>query len=97
MVVLLSTVVLFAGTYDTSTGIDLKRLKPFPLVKIRSGLLQDGQTASFDGLVATSRAMEVILRGKGKSGKPWFVHIAFYAFDQVYRADLDGHGTLAVP
>ena len=43
MVVLLSAVALFANWNDTSIGIDLKRLKPFPLIKVRSGLLKDGQ------------------------------------------------------
>jgi hypothetical protein len=93
MVLLLSAVVLFANWNDTSIGIDLKRLKPFPLVKVRSGFLREGQKASFDGFVATSREREVILRGSAKSGKRWFVHIGDVAFDQVYRADLDGNGT----
>jgi hypothetical protein len=93
MVVLLSTVLLFAEWNDTSFGIDLTRLNSFPLIKVRSGMLRDGQKATFDGLVATSHAMEVILRGNGKSGKPWFVHFADVAFDHVFRADLDGNGT----
>jgi hypothetical protein len=84
---------LFANWNDTSIGIDLNRLDPFPLIKIRSGFLKDGQKASFDGLVATSHAMEVILEGKAKSGKLWSVHFASAAFDSVYRADLDGNGT----
>src|SRR6266567_8906096 len=93
MVVLLLTIVLFAEWNDTSIGIDLKRLNSFPLMEVRAGLLNDGETATFDAFVAIGHAIEVILSGKGKSGKPWSVHIASGAFDHVYRADLDGNGT----
>jgi len=99
----MSTVLIAAAAWanwtDTSTGIDLASLPAFPLTKVRSGLLKEGEQVRFGGLVAKksppagSTADEVILRGNGKSGKPWTVHFFWGAFAQVYRGDLDGNGT----
>src|SRR6266403_1531914 len=90
--VLLTTVLGNWG--DTSTGIDLDKLRQFPLSKIRSGRLKDGSRVTFDGITATVEsgdAREVVLRGVGKSGKRWEAHI--FDLDEVWRADLDGNGT----
>jgi hypothetical protein len=79
---------------DTPTGIDLNKLRRFPLAKIRSGWLKAGSRITFDGITATGAsrdAPEVVLRGTGKSGKPWEAHIV--GLDEVWRADLDGNGT----
>jgi hypothetical protein len=78
---------------DTSTGIDLDKLKQFPLSKIRSGWLRAGERVTFDGMTATAptATREVILRGAGKSGKHWGAHLS--GVDEVWRADLDGNGT----
>jgi hypothetical protein len=99
-IVSLTASLCLADWNDTSTGIDLKSLPPFPLTKVRAGLLRAGDRVSFDGLTATEEAPpppdpwdEVVLRGKGKSGKAWAVHFAGGAFDQVFRGDLDGNGT----
>jgi len=82
-----------ANWTDTSTGIDLRKLPQFPLTKIRSGFLQGGSTATFDGItaVATSEPREVRLNGIGKSGKRWEAHMC--CLDEVWRGDLDGNGT----
>jgi hypothetical protein len=85
---------LFGGWNDTPTGIDLDKLPHFPLTKIRSGWLKDGSRVMFDAIRATAanrEAREVKLRGSGRSGKPWEVHI--FGLDEVWRADLDGNGT----
>ena len=79
---------------DTSTGIDLDKLRQFPLSKIRSGWLKNGSRVTFDGITATAGSAdvrEVRLRGVGKSGKRWEAHVA--GLDEVWRADLDGNGT----
>jgi hypothetical protein len=90
----------WANWNDTSTGIDLASLPTFPLTKIRSSLLKDGEQVRFDGLVARMRGSadgpavdEVVLQGTAKSGKRWAVHFGWVAFDEVYRGDLDGNGT----
>ena len=83
-----------AGTGDTSTGIDLAKLgHPF-LTKIRAGALHSGDQASFDEVTVTATASETILGGKGKSGRAWTVHMCASCFGEVWRADLDGNGTL---
>lgn len=92
MIVLPCAVLLFANWNDTSTGVDLDRLRSFPLTAIRTGLLRDGQNSTFDGLVARDHGGEVILRGKAASGKSWVAHFGEVAFDQIYRNDLDGNG-----
>jgi hypothetical protein len=92
MAVLLTAVV--GNWNDTSTGIDLDKLRQLPLSKIRSGRLKDGSRVTFDGITATSEsadAREVELRGVGKSGKRWEAHVS--GLDEVWRADLDGNGT----
>lgn len=79
---------------DTSTGIDLDKLRPFPLSKIRSGHLKSGARVSFDGISAVAARGDmygVQIRGKGKSGKRWEAHLSF--LDEVWRGDLDGNGT----
>jgi hypothetical protein len=79
---------------DTSTGIDVNKLPPFPLTRIRSGWLKEGSHVMFDAISATAGnrdAREVRLRGVGKSGKQWEAHI--FGLDEVWRADLDGNGT----
>lgn len=88
-----------ANWNDTSTGIDLTRLPAFPLTKVRSGTLKAGVQVTFDGMVAkmvgppgAPAVDKTVLQGRGKSGKPWSVHFAWIAFDQVYRGDLDGNG-----
>ncbi len=88
----------WAGWNDTSTGIDLTSLPAFPLTKVRSGLLKEGEEVRFDGFVAqtvdpTYGPPEVVLSGAAKSGKGWSVHFGLVAFDNVYRADLDGNRT----
>jgi hypothetical protein len=85
---------LVSGNWnDTSTGINLNNLPPFPLTKIRSGWLKDGSHVTFDAINATAASdeREVRLRGVGKSGKQWEAHI--FSLDEVWRADLDGNGT----
>jgi len=79
---------------DTSTGIDLGRLRQFPLTRIRSGWLKDGSRVTFDAISATAangNERGVRLRGVGKSGKRWEAHLC--CLDEVWRADLDGNGT----
>jgi hypothetical protein len=79
---------------DTSTGLDLNRLHPFPLSKIRSGWLKAGTQTVFDGITASAvnrNVPEVLLRGTGKSGKPW--EATLFGVDEVWRGDLDGNGT----
>jgi len=82
-----------ANWNDTSTGIDLNKLQPFPLNKIRSGWLKDGERTAFDGIAATAASGEgdVRLKGAGVSGKRWEVHLS--SLDEVWRGDLDGNGT----
>jgi hypothetical protein len=85
---------LFGNWNDTSTGIDLDKLRQFPLVKIRSGRLKDSSRVTFDGISATSGSpydRQVRLRGTSKSGKKWEAHI--FDINEVWRADLDGNGT----
>lgn len=77
---------------DTSTGIDLDRLPHFPLAKVRSGWLKSGERVTFDGISAIAEHGEVLLSGVAKSGRRWEVHIS--GIDEVWRADLDGNGTL---
>jgi len=78
---------------DTSTGIDLDKLRQFTLSRIRSGELKDGSRVAFDGMTAVTggKVREVVLRGVGKLGKRWEAH--FCCLDEVWRADLDGNGT----
>jgi hypothetical protein len=90
---LLLAALVLANWNDTSRGIDLSQLRSFPLARVRAGLLRDGETRSFGGLVATDHGGEVQLRGAAGSGKPWIAHFGEVAFDQVYRADVDGNGT----
>jgi hypothetical protein len=85
-------VLVFANWDDTSRGIDLKRLRPFPLTAVRAGRLREGQRTSFEGFAVADHDGEVILRGRSTSGKPWTIHFGEVAFDQVYRNDLDGNG-----
>jgi hypothetical protein len=84
---------VLANWNDTSTGIDLDKLRQFPLSKVRSGWLKDGSSVTFDGITATAArdVREVRLRGAGKLGKKWEAHI--FGLDEVWRADLDGNGT----
>jgi hypothetical protein len=89
---LLSAALVLANWNDTSRGIDLNKLRPFPLTRVRAGRLRDGETKSFGGLVATSHGGEVLLRGAAKSGKRWSARFGEVAFDQVYTADVDGNG-----
>jgi hypothetical protein len=94
VVVLAVCVTAVLGNWsDTSTGIDLDKLRQFPLSKVRSGRLKDGATVTFDAITATaaSGVREVRLRGMGRSGKTWEAHI--FDLDEVWRADLDGNGT----
>jgi hypothetical protein len=95
IVVSVGLVSTLSGNWDdTSTGIDLDKLPHPPLVRIRSGDLANGSTVSFDNITAraaTTNDRQVILRGVGKTGKPWEAHIV--SLDQVWRADLDGNGT----
>jgi hypothetical protein len=84
-----------ANWNDTSTGIDLNKLRPFLLTKIRSGWLKEGSRVSFDGISATDGGAydrQVRLRATSKSGKPWEVHMC--CLDEIWRGDLDGNGTL---
>jgi hypothetical protein len=95
---ILVTAIASANWSDTSTGIDLTHLPAFPLTKIRSGLLKDGQRVRFDKFVAravgpTGAVGEVSLEGTAKSGRKWAVHFSWIAFDEVYRGDLDRNGT----
>ena len=82
-----------ANWNDTSTGIDLRKLRQFPLHKIRSGWLRDGASVTFDGITARDSVdpREVRLSGVGKSGKRWVAHLS--GLDEVWRGDLDGNGT----
>jgi hypothetical protein len=95
--ILLSGIFLVAASGnwdDTSTGIDLNKLQHFPLTKIRSGWLKSGSRVIFDAISATAAngyEREVQLRGMGKTGKRWEVHLS--GLDEVWRADLDGNGT----
>ena len=82
----------WAGT-EAPTGIDLSKLAHPALTKMRSGALRLGERALFDGITATASAMETTLRGKGKSGRAWTVHLCDICFDEVWRADLDGNDT----
>jgi hypothetical protein len=87
-------IAVWGNWFDTSTGIDLDKLRQFPLSRIRSGWLRDGSRITFDGITATAATggvQEVRLRGVGKSGKRWEVHVS--GLDEVWRADLDGNGT----
>ena len=76
-------VVAVAAVDDTPAGIDLKKLAHPALTKVRPG-------AVFDVAVSPH---EVILSGKGKSGKTWTVHLCGTCFEEVWRGDLDGNGT----
>jgi hypothetical protein len=83
-----------ANWNDTSTGIDLNKLRHFPLTKIHTGRLKDGARISFDGITATGETptrREARLRGTGKSGKKWDVRLS--GLDEIWRGDLDGNGT----
>lgn len=83
-----------ANWNDTPTGLDLKKLRQFPLTKLHSGLLKAGASFSFDGiaaLVGSGSLPDVRLRGSAKSGKKWLVDL--FALDEVWRGDLDGNGT----
>jgi hypothetical protein len=90
---LIFLITLLGDWNDTSTGINLDQLRQFPLTKIRSGVLNPGSRATFDGIIATTNSSEpeVRLRGTAKSGKRWEAHL--YRLDEVWRADLDGNGT----
>jgi len=83
-----------AGVDDTSTGIDLNRLPHPALTKVRAGTLKPGGRAVFDAMMSPQRKPKWVLRGKGKSGRSWAVHLCDLCFDEVWRADLDGNGTL---
>jgi hypothetical protein len=89
--VAISLGVASANWNDTSTGIDLDKLHPFPLTKLRSGWLKAGSRVTFDGISAIATDGEVRLSGVGKSGKRWEAHIS--SVDEVWRGDLDGNGT----
>ena len=82
-----------AGIDDTSTGIDLNNLPHPALTKVRAGALKPGELAAFDGIGATTTQFETVLRGKGKSGRAWTVHLCDTCFEEVWRGDLDGNGT----
>jgi hypothetical protein len=93
-VISISLTAVLANWNDTSTGIDLDKLRQFPLARIRSGWLKEGAGVTFDGITAkagSADAREVRLSGVGKSGKRWETHI--FGLDEVWRADLDGNGT----
>jgi hypothetical protein len=94
LVIAVSLTVAFGNWNDTSTGIDLDKLRHFPLTKIRSGWLKHGKSATFDGMTATDvsgNLQAVRLRGIGRSGKRW--ESRMFGIDEVWRADLDGNGT----
>ena len=93
LAIAVSLTAVFGNWSDTSTGIDLDKLRQFPLSKVRSGWLKDGSSVTFDGINATAPrdVREVRLRGAGKSGKKWEAHI--FGLDEVWRADLDANGT----
>ena len=92
VIVVPCAVLVLANWNDASRGIDPDRMRPFPLTPIRAGLLREGQSARFDGLVAQDEGGEVIVRGRTVSGKSWVAHFGEAAFDRVYRNDLDGNG-----
>ena len=87
---------VLANWNDTSTGIDLDKLPGFPLTKIRSTVLNRGERATFDGIVAIPDFRPawptVHISGRGKSGKRWEAHTCLNCFAQAWRADLDGNG-----
>jgi hypothetical protein len=94
LVIAVSLTAVFGNWSDTSIGIDLDKLRQFPLSKVRSGSLKDGSSVTFDGITATAASADVRgvrLRGTGRSGKKWEAHI--FGLDEVWRADLDGNGT----
>lgn len=90
--ILLLPLVLLANWNETPTGLDVNKLRPFPMTRVHSGTLKEGETAEFDGIRATASVTvrEVLLRGTGNSGKPWTVRI--FALDEIWKADLDGNG-----
>lgn len=82
---------LLANWTDTPTGLDVNKLRQFPMTRVQAGTLNEGESTEFDGIRATaSRGVrEVVLRGTGKSGKSWTVRI--FALDEIWKADLDGN------
>ena len=90
VIALVFAVAAQANWDDTPTGIDLNKLPHPALTRVRAGLLKAGERITFDGISATARE----LQGKGKSGTPWTVRLCDGCFDEVWRADLDGNGTL---
>jgi len=94
VLVALAAATAWANWNDTSTGVDLDKLRRFPLTKVRAGLIREATQVVFDGITARQASdglREVTLRGKGKSGRRWQVRIA--SIDEVWRGDLDGNGT----
>ncbi len=101
--VAISTVLIAAAAWanwnDTSTGIDLASLPAFPLTKVHSGVLKEGEQVQFNGLVARMSdppnfTPEVLLEGSAKSGMRWAVHFPWNGMDGgVFSGDLDGNGT----
>jgi len=86
--------VALGNWYDTSTGLDLNKLPQFPLTKLRSGWLKDGDRVSFDRITAVDTnpaSRGVRLRGAGTHGKRWEAHMC--CLDEVWRGDLDGNRT----
>lgn len=92
LLVMLCLVAAWGNWNDTSTGIDLNKLPRFPLTRVRSGWLDAGKQIVFDGISASSKRDErgILVRGVGKRGKAWEVHI--HALDEVWKGDLDGNG-----
>lgn len=91
--ILFSAAALWANWNDTSPGIDLDKLPRFPMTLVRSGWLEQGSPATFDGITAVQddQRREVKLSGKGNSGKQWEVRL--HGLYEVWKADLDGNGT----
>ncbi len=73
---------------DTSPGIDLDKLPRFPMTKMRSGILPEGERVAFDGITAEAAMGRVRLRGRA-----WDAEMCWSCFNDVWRADLDGNGT----
>jgi hypothetical protein len=97
LLVVLSIACARAGWNDTSTGIDLNRLRHPKIVRLRTGTVAPGKRVVFDGIELTMNHEvwpEAILRGRGKSGKPWTVTMCGACVNEIWRADLDGNGRL---
>ena len=84
--------IILGSWADTPRGIDLTKLRHFPLEKVRAADIEHEETFTFDGITATDlrETNEVRLSGRGTTGRAWVVYLRYIS--HIWKGDLDGNG-----